>query len=124
MILCWKVFILDLLATPFYVILKYKNFPMYKSNLYVAFLLFVVSSCITPKIHNVLIDENELAKSQLQKQELVVFESENITQSSFDLVDGKQIIKATYLSKYDPMFWKDYSIMEPNEAIESFKVVE
>ncbi|MBT3872080.1 MAG: carboxypeptidase-like regulatory domain-containing protein [Flavobacteriaceae bacterium] len=62
--------------------------------------------------------------NQLQKQELVVFESENITQSSFDLVDGKQIIKATYLSKYDPMFWKDYSIMEPNEAIESFKVVE
>ena len=43
---------------------------MYKSNLYVAFLLFVVSSCITPKIHNALIDENELAKSQLQKQEL------------------------------------------------------
>jgi hypothetical protein len=62
--------------------------------------------------------------NQLQKQELVVFESENITQSSFDLVEGKQIIKATYLSKYDPMFWKDYSIMEPNEAIESFKVVE
>lgn len=58
------------MATPFYVILKYKNFPMYKSNLYVAFLLFVVSSCITPKIHNALIDENELAKSQLQKQEL------------------------------------------------------
>ena len=58
------------MGTPFYVILKYKNFPMYKSNLYVAFLLFVVSSCITPKIHNALIDENELAKSQLQKQEL------------------------------------------------------
>ena len=62
--------------------------------------------------------------NQLQKQELVVFESENITQSSFDLIEEKQIIKATYLSKYDPMFWQDYSIMEPNEAIESFKVVE
>ena len=66
----------------------------------------------------------DIQGNQLQKQELVVFESENITQSSFDLVEGKQIIKATYLSKYDPMFWKDYSIMEPNEAIESFKVVE
>ena len=70
MILCWKVFILDLLATSFYVILKYKNISMYKSNLYIALLLFVMSSCITPKIHNSLIDENELAKSQLQKQEL------------------------------------------------------
>ncbi|MFT5248530.1 MAG: hypothetical protein ACI93P_000243 [bacterium] len=62
--------------------------------------------------------------NQLQKQELVVFESENMTQSSYDNIEEKKLIKATYLSKYDPTFWEDYSIMEPNEAIESFKVVE
>ena len=47
-----------------------------------------------------------------------------MTQSSYDLIEEKKLIKATYLSKYDPKFWQDYSIMEPNEAIESFKVVE
>jgi hypothetical protein len=62
--------------------------------------------------------------NQLQKQELVVFESENMTQSSYDNIEEKKLIKATYLSKYDPTFWEDYSIIEPNEAIESFKVVE
>ena len=62
--------------------------------------------------------------NQLKKQELVVFESENMTQSSYDLIEEKKLIKATYLSKYDPTFWQDYTIMEPNEAIESFKVVE
>ena len=66
----------------------------------------------------------DIQGNQLQKKELVVFESENMTQSSFDLIEEKKLIKATYLSKYDPKFWQDYSIMEPNEAIESFKVVE
>ncbi len=62
--------------------------------------------------------------NQLQKYELVVFESENMTQSSYDQIEEEKLIKATYLSKYDPTFWQDYTIMEPNEAIESFKVVE
>ena len=66
----------------------------------------------------------DIQGNQLQKKELVVFESENMTQSSYDLIEEKKLIKATYLSKYDPKFWQDYSIMEPNEAIESFKVVE
>ncbi len=66
----------------------------------------------------------DIQGNQLQKKELVVFESENMTQSSYDLIEEKKLIKATYLSKYDPKFWQDYSIMEPNEAIESFKVIE
>jgi hypothetical protein len=66
----------------------------------------------------------DIQGNQLQKKELVVFESENMTQSSYDLIEEKKLIKATYLSKYDPKFWQDYSIMEPNETIESFKVVE
>jgi len=62
--------------------------------------------------------------NQLLKYEFVVFESEKISQPSYDIIEEEKLIKATYLSKYDPTFWKDYSIMEPNEAIESFKVVE
>jgi len=61
---------------------------------------------------------------QLEKYELVVFESENITQSDFESVEENDKIKATYLSQYDSNFWKDYTIMEPNQAIESFKVME
>ena len=61
---------------------------------------------------------------QLQKYELVVFESENISKSAFDAVVQLKDVKATYLSQYDPNFWKDYTIIEPNEAIESFKVIE
>ncbi len=62
--------------------------------------------------------------NQLQKYELVVFESENISQPAYNQIEVKKVIKATYLSQYDPTFWQGYSIMEPNQAIESFKVVE
>ena len=62
--------------------------------------------------------------NQLQKYELVVFESKNMTQSSYEQIEEKKVIKATYLSQYDPTFWQGHTIMEPNEAIESFKVVD
>lgn len=66
----------------------------------------------------------DIQGNQLLKYELVVFESENISQPAYDQVEEKKVVKATYLSQYDPNFWKDYTIIEPNEAIESFKVVE
>ena len=66
----------------------------------------------------------DIQGNQLQKYELVVFESEKITQPSYDQIEVKKVIKATYLSQYDPTFWQGYSIMEPNAAIESFKVVD
>ena len=68
--------------------------------------------------------ELDIQGNQLQKYEFVVFESEKITQPAYDQIEVKKVIKATYLSQYDPTFWQGYSIMEPNEAIESFKVVE
>ena len=66
----------------------------------------------------------DIQGNQLQKYELVVFESEKISQPSYDQIEVKKVIKATYLSQYDPTFWQGYSIMEPNAAIESFKVVD
>ncbi len=62
--------------------------------------------------------------NQLLKYELVVFESENISQSDYDKVVLKKDVKSTHLTQYDPNFWKDYTIIEPNEAIEAYKVVE
>lgn len=68
--------------------------------------------------------ELDIKMNQLQKYELVVFESDNISQSEYDGVVQKVNVKATHLSQYDPTFWKDYTIIEPNEAIEAFKVIE
>jgi chemotaxis protein MotB len=42
---------------------------MQKSILYLASFLVIFSSCVTPKIHNALIAENEAAKSALNTQE-------------------------------------------------------
>jgi hypothetical protein len=62
--------------------------------------------------------------SQLMKYEFVVFESEAIHQSYFDKIEEYKVVKATYLSQYDPTFWINHTIIEPNQAIETFKVVE
>jgi len=66
----------------------------------------------------------DIRMNQLTKYELVVFDSEYISENDFKDSPENDRVKATYLSQYDPTFWKDYTIMEPNDAIESFKVVE
>lgn len=58
------------------------------------------------------------------KYELVVFASETISQSTFNAATENTNVKATHLSSYDPTFWQDYTIMEPNKAIQAFKVIE
>lgn len=61
--------------------------------------------------------------TQLSKYEMVVFNSEDISSTAYDAITENKI-SPTYLSKYDPEFWKGYSIMEPNAAIQAFEVVE
>jgi len=74
--------------------------------------------------------QNELALNidmqmrQRIKYEMVVFNTEVISDEDFKAVKENPEIKATYLSAYSPDFWKDYTIIEPNEAIQSFKIVE
>lgn len=58
------------------------------------------------------------------KYELVVFSSETITQGDFENTVENPKVEASYLTKYDPDFWKDHTIMEPNAAIQAFEVVE
>ena len=65
--------------------------------------------------------ELDIETTQYFKYEMVVFDSENITQPDFDAVVENEKIKATYLSAYDPSFWEGYTIMEPNAAIQTFK---
>jgi hypothetical protein len=66
----------------------------------------------------------DIEMTQRNTYELVVFDSENIDTSTYDNATENTAIKATYLSQYDASFWQGYAIMEPNAAIQAFKVVE
>ncbi len=67
-------------------------------------------------IHLVLVDET--------KQELVVFDAQQISKSEFENFKENPQVAPVYLPKYDPDFWKDYNIIEPNQAIRNFKIIE
>ena len=58
------------------------------------------------------------------KWELVVYDNTLIDQVTFKDFKEDKSLKATYLKSYDPSFWKGYTIMEPNQAIQSFSVLE
>jgi len=66
----------------------------------------------------------DIVNQQTEKFELVVFACDPITPTELNWVTENDTIKATYLSRYDPEFWKGYNIMEPNEAIREFTVTE
>ena len=64
----------------------------------------------------------DLVNLNTEKYELVVYDSQIISQPEFAAVEENETVKATYLSRYDPEFWKGYNIMEPNQAIREFTV--
>lgn len=60
----------------------------------------------------------------LNKNEYIAFETSEISVDSFNSFNEKPEVTPTWLSAYDPNFWIDYNIIEPNEAIKGFKVIE
>ncbi|PIB28547.1 carboxypeptidase-like regulatory domain-containing protein [Maribacter sp. 4G9] len=54
------------------------------------------------------------------RYEVVVFETEAITESAFNSFTENNDILPQYIPNYDPDFWKGYTIMEPNMAIKEF----
>ncbi len=74
--------------------------------------------------------QNELAGKMdfvfinVEKDEMIVFESETINQPIFDGFTENNAITPTYMPKYDPEFWKGYTIIEPNTAIKEFTSTE
>ncbi|MFC5047575.1 carboxypeptidase-like regulatory domain-containing protein [Aquimarina hainanensis] len=66
----------------------------------------------------------DMVMSTIYKSELVVFNSENIDQATYDTHKENKNSKPTYLSKYTPEFWEGYNIIEPNTAIKAFKVLD
>lgn len=59
-----------------------------------------------------------------EKNELVVFENEPITEIAFNDFKEKPKVEPVYLPEYDPEFWKGYNVIEPNKAIKTFKSLE
>jgi hypothetical protein len=66
----------------------------------------------------------DMGVTSLSKYEMVVFETQGISKADFDAAPENPKVEATYLSQYDPTFWEGYAIMEPNQAIQDFKVGE
>ena len=58
------------------------------------------------------------------KWELVVFDQDKITENEFTSFEEDKTVRATYMPRYNPEFWKGYTIMEPNQAIRGFTVEE
>ncbi|SDG95548.1 carboxypeptidase-like regulatory domain-containing protein [Winogradskyella thalassocola] len=59
----------------------------------------------------------------IEKTELIVFETNAISESDFQNFNEKSQVTPTQLNQYDPEFWKGYNIIEPNKAIKEFKVM-
>jgi hypothetical protein len=71
---------------------------------------------------NELSMELDIVNFNTEKYELVVFDSELISDGEFSNSAENETVKATYLSSYNPEFWEGYDIMEPNKAIREFTV--
>ncbi|AZQ59495.1 carboxypeptidase-like regulatory domain-containing protein [Maribacter sp. MJ134] len=56
----------------------------------------------------------------LNRYEVVVFDTENISDTTFENFKESNEVLPQYMANYDPEFWKGYTIMEPNTAIKEF----
>ena len=62
----------------------------------------------------------DVKMNQLERFEYLVYETTLIAKDQFENLTENTDFKATYLPKYDPNFWADESIVEPNQAIQNF----
>tara|TARA_R110002073_G_scaffold279026_1_gene442784 strand:- start:14692 stop:16245 length:1554 start_codon:yes stop_codon:yes gene_type:complete len=66
----------------------------------------------------------DMAMINSDKHEVVVFDTQNTTEVTFaDFKENNEMLP-TYMPRYNPEFWKGYSIMEPNQAIKNFTIIE
>ena len=66
----------------------------------------------------------DMAMRNSTKNELVFFDTTAITAATFDSFKEKNSLLPTYMPTYSPEFWKGYNIIEPNQAIRDFTVIE
>jgi hypothetical protein len=66
----------------------------------------------------------DMAMTIRNKNEIVVFDTDNISISDFEGFQEKNTVLPTYMPAYSADFWKGYNIIEPNQAIKNFTIVE
>lgn len=66
----------------------------------------------------------DMAMRNATKSELVFFDTNTITAATFDSFKEKNSMLPTYMPAYSPEFWKGHNIIEPNQAIKDFTVIE
>ena len=66
----------------------------------------------------------DMAMTNSQKFEVVFFDTDALSMADFDSFKEKNSVTATYMPAYNPEFWKGYNIIEPNQAIKDYTVIE
>lgn len=66
----------------------------------------------------------DLSFANIDKNEVVIFDSESISKSDFDAFKENNKVLPTYMPTYNAEFWQGYTIIEPNKAIEEFIATE
>ncbi|MEQ8219383.1 MAG: carboxypeptidase-like regulatory domain-containing protein [Arenibacter sp.] len=62
----------------------------------------------------------DMTSSGINKHELILFDTEVITEQEFNSIKENNTVLPKYMPNYDPEFWKGYNILEPNQAIKDF----
>lgn len=66
----------------------------------------------------------DVSISNVDKREVVIFNTNTITPEEFNTIRESKKIAPTYFKTYNPKFWKGYTIIEPNKAIREFTTIE
>ncbi|WP_394747681.1 carboxypeptidase-like regulatory domain-containing protein [Spongiimicrobium salis] len=62
----------------------------------------------------------DMAVTSRNKYEIVIFDTEHVSNSIFEGVAENNAVLPTYMPRYDASFWEGYNIIEPNQAIKEF----
>ncbi|MFK5974386.1 MAG: carboxypeptidase-like regulatory domain-containing protein, partial [Flavobacteriaceae bacterium] len=73
---------------------------------------------------NELSGKLDFAFTNIEKNEVVVFETQKLSSANFEAFTETNDILPTYMPSYDPEFWKGYNSIEPNVAIKEFTSTE
>ena len=64
--------------------------------------------------------EFKIDNSSLTKLELVIYDDATLAKTAFDGVTVTEDFEFQTFKKYDPDYWNEYNIIEPNTAIKEF----
>nr|WP_299385791.1 carboxypeptidase-like regulatory domain-containing protein [Allomuricauda sp.] len=66
----------------------------------------------------------DIVNYNTEKYEWVAFNTASMSKTDIDALEEDETVEATYMSTYQPEFWKGHTIMEPNQAIREFTAEE